>query len=109
MRPLNLPAYYPPIGRVNLFAACFIRVLLCLSYSSSLSKAGPKAHATALSEGKHASQSMIPGTPLSEARVRVSVLDFANFHPHAVRPSPATMRTAAEERFWMKTLGVCKM
>ena len=73
--------------------------VLAYCYSSSLSGTGPSVHAMVRSDGRHASHMRMPGTPLRVAMVLVLVLDRANFHPQAVRPSEATKWMAEEVKF----------
>ena len=67
--------------------------------SSSLSGAGPNVQAISRSDGKHSSHIRIPGTPLRVDLVLVLVLERANLHPQAVRPSLATRWKAEDSRF----------
>ena len=95
-----------PYPRANLrssYTRCYGEI-----YSSSLSGAGPSAHATIHSGGRHASHMRMPGTPLRVAMALVLVRERANFQPQAVRPSDATRCTADEARFCRYALGaVC--
>ena len=92
-----MPTYVPAIpsppeparGRFIRDVRAILAVIVC-DYSSSLRGAGPSVHAMSRSEGRHISHIRIPGTPLRVDLVLVLVLDRANFHPHAVRPSLAT-------------------